>query len=274
VLRGYFQRTEYIHPWRDRVRRWFHLPAPTPEGTVGARDVVVHVRQSLDMKLLGRALDPAFYRQALESLSPAPHNGHVCGLGLDDPALQAALAPWRPRELRLDAVDTLAVLSRAPRIVLANSTFSWWGAYLASDAQVIYPRSVRGYWSRDRPEVALEVPEDRYAIVDGVPVRRWQPFRWPAAASWQLDRPADDLALRGPGGRGWRLPVAMELPLRWLLANPGEPFGLDDLYEHGLDVALRRPMLEWLLALQRAGELAVDGQALAWLARHHGVLPG
>ncbi|MCI1191406.1 hypothetical protein MOJ79_06085 [Calidifontimicrobium sp. SYSU G02091] len=271
VLRGYFQRTEYVHPWRDRVRRWYRLPPPAPAFAAGPQDVVIHVRQSLDMKLLGRALEPSFYVRALESMTPAPRTVHVCGLGLDDPALTAALAPWRPRRLDLDAVGTLAVLAHARRIVLANSTFSWWGAYLATEAQVVYPRPVRGYWSPDRPEVALEVPEDRYTVVEGVPVRRWQPLRWASAAAWRLDRPGHDLALRGPGGRGWRLPATLESPLRWLLANPGVPFGLDDLYEHGLDVAARRPLIEVLLALQKAGELTADDDALTWLARHYGI---
>jgi hypothetical protein len=41
----------------------------------------------------------------------------------------------------INALNTLSIMASAQKIVLANSTFSWWGAYLSAANQVIAPRA-------------------------------------------------------------------------------------------------------------------------------------
>ena len=93
ILHGYFQRAEYYLPYRQRIARWFALPDDSALPRLDARDVLVHLRQSLDMLLLDRAIDMRFYVEALTDMAPA--RVYVCGLGIDD-AVRAALAPFAP----------------------------------------------------------------------------------------------------------------------------------------------------------------------------------
>ena len=40
-----------------------------------------------------------------------------------------------------DEITTLALFVMSKQIITANSSFSWWGAYLSSDAQIVAPRN-------------------------------------------------------------------------------------------------------------------------------------
>jgi hypothetical protein len=158
ILHGYFQRIQYYHPHRERIRSWFRFCESRPMFEVRPDDVVVHLRQSPDMYILNRAISLNYYRDILSGLSFG--RVLVCGLGLND-QVKAALMPFNPVYPDLSAIETPKLLARARRIVLANSTFSWWGAYLSDASEVYYPRVVRGFWGADWAEVDLGFLDDK-----------------------------------------------------------------------------------------------------------------
>jgi len=97
---------------------------------------------------------PAYYRRAVGSILGSIDGSATVIVTSDDPS-------WVARELRFDVptvhaeleaplstVDSLALMSRCDHHVISNSSFSWWGAWLASSAgqQVIYPQN----WLVDR----------------------------------------------------------------------------------------------------------------------------
>jgi len=270
VLKGYFQRAELYHPHREAIRRWCRLEPQPDLPELGVRDVVVHVRRSLDMFLLDRALSLDYYRQALESLDPG--RVFVVGLGIDERCRQT-LAPFRPQYPELSAIATLALLSRAPRIVLANSTLSWWGAFLSDARRVCFPQPCRGFWGPDRPDVSLEVPDPRYHYVADAPMEQWRPFapqpgvalraEPEAAGSWLL-------VAASQGGSG-RVRVAAELGglCQWLEARR-EPFGPRDLDPLELAPAARLAALRLILGLCQRGALAAEAGAVEGLMTRYG----
>ena len=275
VLHGYFQRAEYYLPYRERIARWFALPPSPLLPRPGKHDVLVHLRQSLDMKLLDRQIDMRFYVDALTDMAPA--RVYVCGLGIDD-AVRAALAPFNPFYLELPALDTLRVMMQATRIILANSTFSWWGAWLSEAEEIVYPRVTRNFWSADRADVALEVPDARYRYVDDVEISNWRPFKRDPTVEWQLDE-------TGTGAAHLRLikdkrSLSMQLSgelldlAAWLTSRL-DAFGLNDLEVCELSAPARQDAPRLLLALARNGFLEADPSVLDGLAAVYGeVRPG
>lgn len=275
VLHGYFQRAEYYLPWRERIARWFALPDAPLLPKLGRHDVLVHLRQSLDMKLLDRQIDMGFYVDTLAAM--APRRVYVCGLGIDD-AVRTALAPFNPFYLTLPALDTLKVMMQARRIVLANSTFSWWGAWLSDAEEIVYPRVTRNFWSADRADVALEVPESRYRYVDDVAITEWRPFEPEPGVAWQLGETSSGMtSLRvATAARTLTMQLSAELvPLASWLTSRRTAFGLNDIEVCELSAAARQDAPRLLLALARNGFLACDQAALDGLAAVYGeVRPG
>ena len=270
VLHGYFQRAEYYLPYRERIARWFALGDDDNSLRLGPRDVLVHLRQSLDMLLLDRAIDMRFYVDALGAMAPA--RVYVCGLGLG-PAVRRALAPFEPVYLDLPALATLQVMMRAERIVLANSTFSWWGAWLSRASEIVYPRVVRNFWSADRADVALEVPEARYRYVDDVAIQDWRPFRPLAEVEWRVEGLLE--AQPRLHARRDRTSMSIELspalaPLAAWLATRTSAFGLNDIEVCELTPAARQDAPRLLLALARQGLLAIDDEVVNALAAVYG----
>lgn len=275
VLHGYFQRAEYYLPWRERIARWFALPAAPLLPKLGRHDVLVHLRQSLDMKLLDRQIDMRFYVDTLADMAPAAV--YVCGLGIDA-TVRAALAPFNPRYLALPALDTLRVMMQARRIVLANSTFSWWGAWLSEAEEIVYPRVTRNFWSADRADIALEVPESRYRYVDDVAISDWRPFRPAPTVAWHLDETSHGggslrVAL---GARTLSMQLSADLvPLAAWLTRQRAAFGFNDIEVCELSAAARQDAPRLLLALARHGFLEADQDTLDGIAAVYGeVRPG
>lgn len=255
VLGGYFQRSEYYLPYRERIRRWFQLPPVDGERRPGARDIVVHLRRSYDMRVLDRMLSLRYYEQALETASF--DRVLVCGIGIDA-VTRARLARFRPEYLELDALATLRLLQRAHGIVLANSTFSWWGAWLSDASRIYFPRPVRGIWSPERPDMALEVPETRYHYIDDVELDDTPVFAPVASARLGFDG-AGMLALEDADGARTQFHVDTtgRRFAQWLAARR-TPFGVADFAPLNLSRGAFVRALLLLEQLRERGGIACD----------------
>jgi hypothetical protein len=114
--------------------------------------VVVHVRRgdyvsNAAFHAVHGICDVAYYRRGLELLRQTVRDPH-CFIFSDDP-------DWVKQNLKLDAPCTyvthnvgkqdyedLRLMSHGQHFIIANSTFSWWGAWLSRHPakQVIAPR--------------------------------------------------------------------------------------------------------------------------------------
>jgi len=143
VLDGHFQQIEYYRPHRASIREWLAfdrsaLPAANPR-------VCVHVRRT-DYIRHGWALPFSYYSEALEMVAP---DGEEIWITTDDPKdpFFERFAAWRPRFHRGSALEQMAFLSKTARLVISQSTFAWWPAFLGEAKMVICPDPSFGVWA-------------------------------------------------------------------------------------------------------------------------------
>jgi hypothetical protein len=178
-LRGWWQSEKYFAHLAPDFRRTLDLRAPTRRAAelaarLGERPVVaIHVRRGDYLEPSGpqRRLFPCssdYYRRAFAEMARRfPDAGYA--IFSDDPAWAAEnIRPPGPVVLpagdppRTDRED-FYLLTRCRHFIIANSTFSWWGAWLGRDGEgtVIAPRE----WFRGvRVRIEDRLPADWLAL--------------------------------------------------------------------------------------------------------------
>lgn len=159
-LRGYWQSPQYFANIAKTVRTELFPPTKGRTrftellGRLSNRDsIAVHVRRgdyvdvapSLQMHGIVPA---AYFQSAVGRILGTIHGNPIVVVLSDDPL-------WAAANLRLDAetlhveiptpltdLESLAVMARCQHHVISNSSFSWWGAWLAEHdgQQVYYPK--------------------------------------------------------------------------------------------------------------------------------------
>lgn len=162
TLFGYFQSERYFGPIANSLRSWF-LPRE-PVGSAAAEmlarieasrlPVSVHVRRG-DYLNPGTAefhgiLGEPYYRQALGRLEGAIGGEADLFVFSDDPAAAEQVLSFVPKARLVHACgdperpwEDMALMAHCRHHVIANSSFSWWGAWLnrSPDKIVIAPRA-------------------------------------------------------------------------------------------------------------------------------------
>jgi hypothetical protein len=134
-MAGYFQSYDLIRPHKNSIRRWFDV-APNSFGhAIGADDVVVHVRLG-DLVVLGLAISLSFYTQLLDKLDF--RKLYICGFGLDDEA-RRLFARYDPVYVHGEPVDDFLFMKGFNRMILSNSGFAWWAAFLSRAEEIHAP---------------------------------------------------------------------------------------------------------------------------------------
>ena len=133
---GYFQRWDFFQGQRERIRKFFRMPRVTklPEDHVG-----IHLRLADYHEIPGMVKDPSVYFGVLDRLET-----REIILVTDDPS-DPYLRAFRKRygNLRIvseDAKHDFELLMSMSTLVVGNSTFSWWAAYLGDASRVFVPR--------------------------------------------------------------------------------------------------------------------------------------
>lgn len=146
-LEGYWQSEKYFSSISDTIRRDFSLSAPftAPRAAVlgkikNANAVSVHVRRgdyvtNPSANAVHGTLEPSWYESAMSRMAERIASPTFFVFS-DDPAWAKVNLPsaWptvfvEPQGDGLDAQDML-MMAACSNHIIANSTFSWWGAWL------------------------------------------------------------------------------------------------------------------------------------------------
>lgn len=158
-LKGYFQSWRYFDAVEDELRNEISqgghqtefFSRAISEISKATVSVAVHVRRGdyVANSYMG-ILPEAYYERAL-SLMRSLVGDFKIFVFTDDPesiSQESFLSTWAARMTILSAseasrpIETLRLIAKCDHVVTANSSFSWWGAWLGQrqDRYVIYPR--------------------------------------------------------------------------------------------------------------------------------------
>jgi hypothetical protein len=155
-LVGYFQSYRYTLPFLPELREAFDLKAIASERALSWSDrllgnsLSVHVRRgdfgsNSTFNNVHGMLPTSYYKRSLDLMIRSRSPDKIFIFSDDVEAARKIV----PTEFDVDfiqglsAVDDLFLMSRARHHIIANSTFSWWGAWLQPqpDALTIAPRA-------------------------------------------------------------------------------------------------------------------------------------
>lgn len=142
---GYWQNEAYIAE-SEALRAAFRAFLEERGGPVDAHDIVVHCRTYADELRPARRGVPGadFFGRAVERIEA--EGGAAGDIGLISDDLGVALERLGPLARRVTplsgggAFGDMALMLRAPSLILGNSSFSWWGGFCGEAERVIYPR--------------------------------------------------------------------------------------------------------------------------------------
>jgi hypothetical protein len=135
-LHGYFQVSDYYNCNRRKILRFFHERATNNPDT---ENIVMHVRLT-DYKIFGKygnVLNPEYYLSCLEKetfsklyiVTDAPNDSYL-----------DCFKKYKPILSNNNLSEDFWLLTKFSRIIIANSTFSWWPAFLSNAHKIYTPK--------------------------------------------------------------------------------------------------------------------------------------
>lgn len=179
TLDGYWQSERYFADFTEKLRREITVRNPMSgenrqwyDHITGTNSVSIHVRRG-DYVSVGWALPPTYYRNALNLINNERNATNLFFFSDDMDWVRSSREELVPRHSDYDvhyvecnegktAHEDLRLMRACEHHVVANSTFSWWGAWLdkSETKRVVAP----DYWVRDTVE-NLDIVPDRWITV-------------------------------------------------------------------------------------------------------------
>ena len=164
IYRGYFQSSDYHEGYAEEVKKLFKVKANFRQKfeqrcksfLEGPPLGVLHLRGKWHGDWERISLPWSYYENCLQRVKDR-ENYRWLVITDDVPNAQQRLPAKHPMEIVSgEVIDDFQLMSHARIHIMANSTFSWWAAYLnpSPAARIMAPN----YWYGHRPEYQWEAP--------------------------------------------------------------------------------------------------------------------
>lgn len=171
IMCGWWQQYEYYRPWKGQIRKeWLPLP---PLTELGSQTVVVHVRRGdycrqymHGERVVMPCTSPSVLYQAIEMMRPF----QKLLVLTDEPRDRVNLELRRRYRAEIHSgplTRDFLLLAAARRLVISESTFSWWATFLGRAERVICPQNPQGFWSTTSQLRVDDEPRFEYPVLDG-----------------------------------------------------------------------------------------------------------
>lgn len=161
VVDGYMQHYRYYRRFKDKIRQWVAIERSKVQPEEDA--LVVHLRLG-DYLPKGWVLSLDYYHAII-----AREKFSRLYIVTDEPEspLLESFARYHPTAITGSFIESLRFIRSARRIVLSQSTYGWWGAFLSDADRIYFPVPRDSVWSPGAFS-DLRVDEPRYIYVNDV----------------------------------------------------------------------------------------------------------
>jgi hypothetical protein len=164
VLDGWFQRYEYFRPYRQQIQDWLRLDESVQVPAVG-NELVLNVRRT-DYVTLGWALPFSYYNEAIQRAGIGEGGIWIVTDAPSDPFFKRFKA-FRPKFFSGSSLEGIAFMTKSRRLVLSQSTFGWWAAFLGNQEEIYAPLPKEGIWASDPEGNTVNLIErDRFVCIE------------------------------------------------------------------------------------------------------------
>ncbi|MDX2067865.1 MAG: alpha-1,2-fucosyltransferase [Haliscomenobacter sp.] len=165
ILTGYFQRYEYYQDYRTEIREWLKMDDFLYD-EIGENDLVIGVRRGKDY-IPQHGLPLSYYEKAIQLTK---HDRVFICSNTNDQFIKYIQKKHNAIVRPPGAIDNILFIKKFKKIIISNSTFLWWAAYLSDATEIYFPRPQNGFWAPNEPiskNIQLEVLEDsRYIYLE------------------------------------------------------------------------------------------------------------
>ncbi len=168
ILDGYFQSSKYFS--NDKLLN-NQITWPHNKIEINDKTVIVHARRGDYLAnewniLIHGPLPPSYYKLAIELMKKQIPDAQFILISDDNTFWSGPdfdfLRQEKTKIFDGSDIDTLTLMKNCHNFIIANSTFSWWGTYLANAINVIAPSQ----WFGPRgPQDWQDIYEDSWTII-------------------------------------------------------------------------------------------------------------
>lgn len=168
-LEGYWQHYRYFEGMQGVLRRIFQFPLPEDKNLDAVKDmrslpsIGMHVRRGdyVGNPGFGDVCTLEYYKNAIGQLDVKPETIFYvfsndilwCEDNLRPLMQNVCYVDWNKGK---DSFWDMFLMSQCEQLVIANSSFSWWGAYLNERAKIVVAPKL---WNRCETEIHIQMPE-------------------------------------------------------------------------------------------------------------------
>jgi hypothetical protein len=178
IVNSFLQKSEYYIPYLDKIRLWFRigLPFDTPVKLPEKDEVVMHIRET-DYKNLGILLNINYYSNLIYNTNKkvtivtdncnselVQNFKNRCNIFSNEP-----INSFNTTSTDKSMLDFIYMLY-ADTLILSQSTFSWWAAFLGEHSEIYFPvnsTNNKGMWklNPNKDDIDLYIPNKNFIKV-------------------------------------------------------------------------------------------------------------
>lgn len=148
LIQGFWQNEKYFKKYKNDLIKLYKLP----QYKISSQDLIIHVRRGDYVNNLNFFYcDLNWYNRAISKFNF--DRLHI--ISDDNNWCKEAFKVYNPIIPELNELSSLGYLSSFKNIIISNSSFSWWGAYLSNTTNIIYPAIWRPPYPNNQPGLKI-----------------------------------------------------------------------------------------------------------------------